>query len=654
MKIFNEGFTFMKFKLAIVGFFIIVIIVVSCLPTTQWELNSPDDQLKLIVKKDDGEKIEYRILYKDVIVLDWSQLSMGLEDRIIGNELSIQETKLLDIEDDYKLVHGKKKSVQSKANELVLYMQDYQKHQYNITFKIFNDAVAFRYNFWGNGEKLILDRDSTNFCVNQNSVGFLQPYQKPDDKKPCYEDIFHQIHDLSTSSPSEVGWAFPALYSIEKDKVWMLVTEAGIDENQCAFHFKTGKKPGEYTFAFPEPEERNHFGKSHPDCELPWHSPWRAFIIGDSLRDIVESSTVTHVNPSPPAEDYSWVLPGRVSWSWWSTRPNDVNYDSYKSFIDLAAKMGWEYSLIDADWPELGRNKVIELVAYAKSKSVDIILWYNSGGPECGSDHTPIDRIWEKDVRQKEMAWLNKIGVKGVKIDFFGSDKNVMMKKYIDILKDAAEYKLMVNFHGSTLPRGWSRTYPQLMSMEAVNGAERYLFNEAYKDIAPTQNTILPFTRNVVGPMDFTPVTFSAQSRITTEAHELALSVIFQSGWQHFPDKAEEYSKSKWKEFLKEVPVDWDDIHFINGYPGDFVCLARRYKNDWYIAAINNGEAKTIKIPLDFVKSDNYKTKLYHDKSDHSKEMVVSSKNINNANSTEIRIGENGGIVFVLKNSFRG
>lgn len=643
----------MKFRIVFMSFLVGLIVFCSCFQTSKWNLKSPDKQLQLVVKKEAEKKLQYRVLYQGVIVLDWSKLIIGLEDRMIGKDLKIQTTQLMNIKTNYELVHGKKKSIECKSNELVLYIQDDQGHQYHITFKIYNDALAFRYNFWGNGEQLTFDQDSTTFCVNENSIGFLQPYQKPENSKPCYEDIFHIVKDLNMTSPSGVGWAFPALFSIENDKCWLLVTEAGINEKQCAFHFKTSEKPGEYVYTFPEPEERNHFGPSHPVCELPWHSPWRIFMVGDSLKDIVESSVVTHVNPPPKKIDYSWVRPGRVSWSWWSTRPNDVNYHYYKKFIDLAAEMHWEYSLIDANWPDLGRTKVIELVNYAKSKDVDIILWYNSGGPGCAKDQTPLDRFWKQDVRQKEMAWLQKIGVKGIKVDFFGSDKQVMMNQYMGILKDAADYQLMVNFHGCTLPRGWSRTYPHLMTMEAVNGAERYLFNPLYKDISPVQNTILPFTRNVVGPMDYTPVTFSAKARKTTEAHELAMSIVFQSAWQHFPDKPEIYKQSKWKDFLAQVPTDWDDVHFIDGYPGDFVCLARRYQNDWYVAAINNGEAKSIKVPLDFVKEGNYRTVLYHDESDRSQKMQVSPMSISTSNAPEINVEDNGGFAFVLKNSYK-
>ncbi|MDZ7723223.1 MAG: glycoside hydrolase family 97 catalytic domain-containing protein [candidate division KSB1 bacterium] len=635
------------------GLMFFLIICVSCLNASEWEASSPDDRLRLIVKKDADEYLYYCLTCQNSTILDWSKLSMGLEDRMIGRDLIISNVSIVAIQDEYRLVHGKQKSVRYKANEMVLSMQDQKKQQYNIMFRVYNDGLAFRYGFLGSQKQLTLNQDLTTFCVNKNSTGFLQPYQKPGKNTPSYEESFYHLKNLSQTSPTGVGWAFPALYSIEGDRHWMLVTEAGLDETQCAFHFKTGNKTGEYRFVFPEPDDGNNYGNAFPECDLCWYSPWRVFIVGDSLEDIVESTLITHVNPPAQKDDYSWVRPGRVSWSWWSTRPNSVNYNYYKKFIDLAADMNWEYSLIDAGWPELGENQIIDLVNYAKTRNVDIILWYNSGGPQSGSHHSPMHRLWQQSIRREEMQWLNKIGVKGIKVDFFVSDKQEIIKYYLDILKDAAEFQLMVNFHGCTLPRGWSRTYPNLMTMEAVNGAERYLFKPSYKDKSPEQNTILPFTRNVVGPMDFTPVTFSAESRKTTQAHELALSVIFQSGWQHFPDKPDVYQQSQWNDFLQKVSSDWDDVHYIDGYPGDFVCLARRHKDDWYFAAINSGSEKTIKMSLDFINPGEYKSTLYHDESEHSKTMQVSPIRIKTTDIPEIPVGENGGFVFVLKNSFK-
>jgi hypothetical protein len=277
-----------------------------------------------------------------------------------------------------------------------------------------------------------------------------------------------------------------------------------------------------------------------------------------------------------------------------------------KAFIDLAAEMGWEYFLVDANWNYVDEPAILDLLKYAMSKKVGILLWYNSGGPHNEVTEAPRDRMMPRDVRRREFAWLQKIGVKGVKVDFFQSDKQNLMQHYLDILRDAADFDMMVNFHGCTMPRGWQRTFPHLMTMEGVRGAECYIFDPKFPAAAPSHNTILAFTRNVVGSMDYTPVTFSDNNnpRKTTAAHELALSVVFESGWMHLADGVAGYRTQPdfVKDFLRGVPVAWDDVKFLAGVPGDHIALARRKGGDWYLGAINGiDQAVTLKLPLDFL-----------------------------------------------------
>lgn len=291
---------------------------------------------------------------------------------------------------------------------------------------------------------------------------------------------------------------------------------------------------------------------------------------------IVESTLVQDLAPPGPARPPAWVRPGRVAWSWWSEQDSPRRLERMKEFVDFAAEMGWEYFLVDANWNYVDEPAMLDLFRHARRRGVGVLLWYNSGGPHNEVTEAPRDRMMPRDTRRREMAWLRELGVQGLKVDFFQSDKPHVVQQYLDILHDAMEFRLMINFHGCTVPRGWERTYPHLLSMEAVRRAECYIFDAAYPSRAPEHHAILPYTRNVVGPMDYTPVTFSdnRHPRQTTSAHELPLSVVFESGWVHFADSPEGYRAQPPAvvEFLRRVPVAWDDTRWIDGEPGGGSC----------------------------------------------------------------------------------
>jgi hypothetical protein len=309
------------------------------------------------------------------------------------------------------------------------------------------------------------------------------------------------------------------------------------------------------------------------------------------LSTIFESTLVNDVAPASALGDTSWIKPGRASWSWWSDDDSPKNEAALSAFIDFGAAMGWEYSLIDANWNLMEPAALQRVLARGREQQIGMLLWYNSGGPHNVVTEQPRDRMHRRDVRRKEFAMLREWGVKGVKVDFWQSDKQDRITQYLDLLRDAAEFKLMVDPHGCTLPRGWERTYPHLMSMEAVQGAEQYKFNERYPSRAAWHNTVLAFTRNVVGSMDFTPVTFSDSKfpHLTTFGHELALSVVFESGLQHYADsvKAYEALPKAALDVLRAVPAQWDESRLLAGEPGTLAVVARRRGNDWFVAGIS-------------------------------------------------------------------
>ncbi len=268
--------------------------------------------------------------------------------------------------------------------------------------------------------------------------------------------------------------------------------------------------------------------------------------------------------------------------------------------------MGWEYTLIDANWNLMDPAALQRILAHAREKKIGVVLWYNSGGPHNDVTEQPRDRMHLRDVRRKEFAQLQQWGVKGVKVDFWQSDKQDRIQQYIDLMRDAADFHLMVDFHGCTLPRGWSRTYPHLMTMEAVPGAEQYKFNEKYSAKAPWHNVVLAFTRNVVGGMDYTPVTFTDHKfpHITTDGHELALSVVFESGLLHFADSVKAYQSldDASKAFLKSVPAAWLDTRMIGSEPGKLAVFARRASDGWYVGGISGSDSpQTFEMDLSFL-----------------------------------------------------
>ncbi|MBM4029937.1 MAG: glycoside hydrolase family 97 protein, partial [Planctomycetes bacterium] len=362
--------------------------------------------------------------------------------------------------------------------------------------------------------------------MNQAKM-WVHPYDKATKYTPAYETYYVNGVAADTPSPNEAGWAFPLLFCTADRSRWALLTEASLDGSYCGTRLTQKTVDGVYRIRFPDEGEGDGTGAAEPSWTLPWTTPWRVVILGDSVGDIVESTLVTDVSPASVVKDTSWIKPGRASWSWLFDHDSPQDCTKLNAWVDLAAALGWEYSLVDANWDRMKNGTIHDLLAYAQSKGVSLLLWYNSGGPHNHVSEKPRGLMDHPEIRREELKNLSKWGVKGVKVDFFQSDKQNIIQLYHDILRDAAEARIMVNFHGCTLPRGWSRTYPHLMTMEAVRGEECYSFDKRFTAEAPTHNVIIPFTRNVVGPMDYTPVMFAdnVYPHLTTYTHELALPV---------------------------------------------------------------------------------------------------------------------------------
>jgi alpha-glucosidase len=550
-------------------------------------------------------------------VIQPSPMGLVRSDRDFVSGLAfVSESAQRTVDSAYTMVTGKRSACRNHFNEKILTFQAAAGSRIELYLRAYDDGFAFRYRFpESNPAALTITSEATGFRPSAGSVMWMLPYNTTADaNSPAYEDCWQRNVPVgaatgTTCKPSDGSWCLPALFRTPAGN-WALLWESDVTAAYCNSHLSAAKQ-NVYRIAFPIASEGKGIGAVNPSSALPWATPWRVVMAGTSAGTILESTLSTDLAAPSDLGDMSWVKPGRSSWSWWSKQGSQQVYDSLAHFTDLAAQMGWEYTLVDGEWDFMTGGDLKKIVAYAKTRNVGVHAWYNSGGPTNSSGGTPRDKLYEPAAREKEFSMLNASGVKGVKIDFWLSDKQSMVKYYLDVFRDAAKHQIMVNIHGSTIPRGWQRTYPNLMTSEAVRGAEMYIFGSGAGDPQkfPWQQTMMPFTRNAVASMDWTPVTFTNNNnkRLTTFGHELALSVIFESGIQHFADRVSGYQTSTIspgaQAFLKQVPAAWDDTRYVEGYPGSWVVLARRKGSDWYAAGIAGDTARNVNVNLSFLRA---------------------------------------------------
>jgi alpha-glucosidase len=629
-----------------------------------WEVSSPQGNLTMSVNLvDRGGTADYlpgvRLYYsvqckvgdKSVAVLNDSPLGMVRDDQAFVEGLAfVSASKIQKVEQSYALPHGKKSQYSNACNEQTIVFQNGRSAKMELIVRVFDNGAAFRYRFPEKDAAVHkLTQEATGYAIPKDARCWMMPSDAPTQYAPAYEVYYESDIAVGTLCPKEFGWAFPALFSVEGGKCWALLAEADMDRNYFGARLESKAPKGVYRIRMPEAEEGMGVGSIQPSSALPWQTPWRVVIAGE-LSTVVESTLITDLARPTEVKDISWVKPGRVSWSWWSDQDSPQNCTSLKKFVDLAAEMGWEYTLVDANWTIMKNGTIHDLMQYAADKKVGVLLWYNSGGPHNRVTEMPRGMMDMPSVRRFEFERLKKWGVKGVKVDFFQSDKQESMALYQGILADAADFQIMVNFHGCTIPRGWSRTWPNLVSMEGVRGEECYIFDPAYPDKAPSYNTILAFTRNVIGPMDYTPVGFSNNRypHKTSNTHELALSVVFESGWLHFTDSVESYRAQPEfvKTFMKAVPTAWDDTRLIDGMPGSHAVLARRKGDGWFVAGINGlDKPRTVTLDPAVLGKGSWKLDLITD-GDNPKSLAHSDpRALASGDKVTIPLGVYGGFV---------
>ena len=538
-------------------------------------------------------------------------LGLSRSDQDFSKELKFLKVgKPLLKNEQYTALHGKKSLCSNAANEVVVSFENPSKAKLNIIIRAYNDGIAFRYEFPEKAGSFVMKDEFTAYTVARETTRWMEKWNAAN------EGLYTP---MSNDKIQKQEWCYPALFKLKDSSCWYLLHEADVNSSYCGTKLSNIPDSTKYKLTFPNPKDGRGLGQSQPTVTLPWKSPWRVIIMG-SLSDVVASTLVDDVSTTSVIKNTSWIKPGLVSWNYWSSNHGTKDYKIVCEFADLAAEMNWPYTLLDWEWDGMSNGGNLEdALKYIHSKGVKPLMWYNSGGPHTWVSSTPRDRMLTHESRVEEFTKLKKLGVAGVKIDFFESEKQDMIKYYLDILEDAAQFEMMVYFHGCIVPRGWSRTYPNLMTYEAVRGAEWYNNTADFSMPAPEHNTILPFTRNVVGPMDYTPVTFTNSQfpHLTSFGHELALSVLFESGLQHFADRPEGYRElpDAAKTFLKEVPNAWDDTKLLDGYPGRDVIMARRKGNAWYIGGVSAEQRESTKtIKFDFLQEGvKYKLTLISD-----------------------------------------
>ena len=622
------------------------------------QITSPDGKLVVTVADMDGRP-SYSVSYDNVLFLKPSPLGMIANIGDFSSGMSLEKNVSTNkIDETYELASIKQSKVRYVANEAVFSFTQQGKTIYDVIFRISNNDVAFKYKMYPQGEALscVIRKEATGFAFPDGTTTFLCPQSKPMGgfarTSPSYETSY-TADDVAGKNGWGEGYTFPCLFR-NGDNGWVLVSETGVNGGYCASRL-LGHKGGVYTIGFPQEGEANGNGTVSPGIALPGETPWRTVTVGKTLAPIVETTVPFDVvKPLYQAKgEYTY---GRGSWSWIIGMDGSTNYKEQLRYIDFSAAMGYQSVLVDALWDkQIGRDKIEELAKYGKDKGVALYLWYNSNGYWNDAPQTPRSIMDNAIARRKEMKWMQSIGIRGIKVDFFGGDKQMTMQLYEDILSDANEYGLLVIFHGCTLPRGWERMYPNFASSEAVLASENLHFSQGSCDHEAFNATLHPFIRNTVGSMDFGGSALNkyynadnaprGSRRVTSDVYALATAVLFQSPVQHFALAPNNLTDApSWAiDFMKEVPTTWDEVRFIDGYPGKYVILARRHGDKWYIAGVN-AQKETLKLKVNLpMFSNGEKVRLFSD--DKALQGDVKQIEIGKKQELQLAIPCNGGVL---------
>lgn len=594
-------------------------------------ITSPDGKLTVNVK-DSAGLLTYTANYDGQQILKPSRLGFKSSFGDLTNGLSIKDSRDYKVDKSYDMTRTKKAHVDFHANAADINIENTSGNRMTVTFVVANNDVAYRYsiprqkNDDPKAATIFSEASSFNFPDSVTTT-FLCPQITPmsgwERSKPSYEEEYTADAPMDTTSQYGVGYTFPCLFHIKAQSAdngsdsadyWALVSETGVDGNYVGSRLSDYNRETGYTIAFPQPGENNGNGTPYAAVELPFSTPWRTITIGNSLQPIVET-TIPYDLVDPKYEASTDYKPGRYTWSWLLWQDPSVNYNDQRQFIDLANHFGYEYVLVDNYWDkQIGRDSIEMLARYAKYKHIRLMLWYNSNGAENDAPQSPRGIMNNSITRKREMKWLKKIGVAGIKVDFFGGDKQETMRLYEDILSDANDYGLAVIFHGCTLPRGWERMYPNYISSEAALASENIMFDEHHAKTEGFELSMHPFARNAVASFDWGGVIMndhmskdnqSRHRRYTSRLFELATTITNQTSINCVavtPNVVDNLNFLE-KDFLHRIPVEWSDTKFIDGYPTRYAVIARKDVNTgrWYVGGINGTNksmSKTLTLPM--------------------------------------------------------
>ena len=602
-----------------------------------FSVSSPNGSLVVTVS-DRGGRLSYTASLDGVKVLEPSALGLKTSLGDLTKDLSILTSHPSPLTSNYKMRGTKASTSHYEANTLTVDVENKEGVKFSILFQVSNNDIAFRYQMPRQKinrreyKRVRILAELSSFNFPDGTTTFISPQIGPESgweqTKPSYEEGYSNDAPMTTPSRYGHGYIFPALFHIggsdvkpidgifaknsinkknnlplskgeQEGVLWALVSETGVGSNYCGSHLSDYQSGMGYTIVYPDRGENNGYGTDYAAIPLPGETPWRTITVGNSLKPIAET-TISYDVVEPRYEPSTDYKPGRYTWSWLIGQDNSINYDDQVRFIDLASAMGFEYCLVDNWWDQnIGRERIAELSKYAQNKGVHLLMWYNSNGFWNDAPQTPRNCMNTAIAREKEMSWLESIGVKGIKVDFFGGDKQETMQLYEDILSDANRYGLQVVFHGCTIPRGWERMYPNFVASEAVLASENLFFGEGATISEGFDLTLHPFCRNATASMDWGGIIMnkwmstdnkSRHTRKTTDIFEMAAGIIMQTSVQCVaiqPNNLEELPQFE-LDFLRELPTTWEETRFIDGYPGKYVVLARKATNGrWYIAGLN-------------------------------------------------------------------
>lgn len=623
-------------------------------------VTGPDTRLKVDLAVNGGIPM-YSVSYDGKTILEKSPLGFIANTGNFSQGMSLIGQETSQINKTYTQDRIKRSVVNYAANELTVRLQNTNKQPVNIVFRVSNNDVAFRYEIPKSSEtgSMVINEEKTGFDFPEYTTTFLTPQSDAmigwKRTKPSYEEEYTPDAPMNTRSQYGHGYTFPGLFRIGNDG-WALVSETGVDSKFCASRLSDATPEGLYTIAYPMPEENNGNGTSAPGIALPGVTPWRTITVGNNLKPIVETTVPWDVVEPRYESEHTYQF-GRGTWSWILWQDGSINFDDQIRYINLAAAMGYEFFLIDNWWDKnIGHKRMEELARYAQSKNVSPIVWYSSSGYWNDIEQSPTNIMDNPITRKREMKWLQKIGAKGIKVDFFGGDKQETIRLYEAILSDADDHGLMVIFHGCTLPRGWERMYPNYVGSEAMLASENLIFNQHFNDNEAFNACLHPFIRNAVGSMEFGGTFLNKRynrtndggtTRRTSDVFQLATAVLFQNPIQNFalaPNNLTDAPEVA-LDFMKQIPTTWDETVFIDGYPGKYAVLARRHGNRWYIAGIN-AQKEPLKLSLNLPMLNNGDVVVTYTDGKQG-EPQRKELSVKTATSVPVTIQPNGGVILM-------